>query len=821
MRLPPSGIMICAALGSVLSLQAGAKPPAAVAKPAAPKLAAAKTGVSPERIEVHPSAVRLGSRRAYRQFVVTGYFQGEPRDLTDAAVFEGMSGKVAQMHGSRVEAVGDGQATLTVRVGGKTIPVPVLVTGTTKPDPIQFKFETLATLTKQGCATGSCHGSPHGKGGFSLSLFGYDPTIDRVSLTRDGFNRRVNILEPAESLMLKKPQLEIPHVGGKRLRKSDAAYRILFDWIQEGAHTDLPQVECERITLTPDSGRVLHAPFRKQQISVVASYTDGTTRDVSRIAAYESSHPAVAAVDANGLVTGLSRGQAAISVRYLDKLQSVFITVVEDVPGFVWNNPPENNFIDRLVDSKLKQLQYLPSETCSDSVFLRRISLDLTGLLPPPEKARQFLNDPAPDKRSKLIDALLGTEEFARFQALKQADLMRVTPGKLKEGRADLFARWLVDSVRANEPYDRFVREILTASGDTRKVAQANYFLAIPSMEERTEMTTELFMGSRLECSKCHNHPFENWTMRDYYRIGAVFARTQEKNGLVQLARTGEAVLPTTQQVMKPYGLAQGQELPDTEDRRTRFAEWLTRPGNPFFARVEVNRLWADMMGRGIVEPVDDFRSSNPPANVSLLDALAKEFEQSGYDRKHILRLICSSRAYQRSSQTSKFNAADETLFSHARVRLLTAEQMKDAIGLATRTLPYPGSPADPQESRMQYATQRPYPEHSGFTVTFGQPQRDTACTCERQKAPTLLQALELLNGGTAYQLAQNGVSHYVQMDDERLIEELYLSALCRFPTDRERDVARKYLKKGGRREDAVMDLIWAVVNMQEFVFQH
>ncbi|HLK56123.1 MAG TPA: DUF1553 domain-containing protein, partial [Chthonomonadaceae bacterium] len=524
---------------------------------------------------------------------------------------------------------------------------------------------------------------------------------------------------------------------------------------------------------------------------------------------------------ANGLVTGLARGQAAISVRYLDKLQSVPITVVEDVPGFAWNNPPEANFVDRLVDAKLKQLRYLPSETCSDPEFLRRVSLDLTGLLPPPERTRPFLQDRSSDKRSRLIDVLLETEEFARFQALKQADLMRVAPARLKEGRADLFARWLVDTVRKNTPYDQVVREILTASGDTRQVAPANYFLAIPTTEERTEMTTELFMGSRLECSKCHNHPFENWTMRDYYRIGAVFARTQANNGMVQPARSGESVLPTTGETMTPWELPKGEQPQDAEDRRVRFADWLTRPGNPYFARVEVNRLWADLMGRGIVEPVDDFRSSNPPANAPLLDALAQEFERSGYDRKHILRLICNSRTYQRSSRTNKFNATDETLCSHARVRLLTAEQMQDALGLATRTLAYPAAPADPKESRMQYATQRPYPEHSEFTVTFGQPQRDTACACERQRAPTLLQALELLNGGTAYRMAQSGAGRYAPLEDDRLVEELYLSALCRFPTEQERAIARTYLKRGGNRDSAIMDLVWAVVNMQEFLFQH
>jgi hypothetical protein len=1008
-----------------------------------------KSMAAVERIEVYPATVQLDSRRAYRQFVVTGYFHGIAHDVTTEAEYRVSNAHVATLHGSRVDAAGDGRAVVTVGYGGRTAQIPVSVAHTAAPDPISFKFETRAVLTKQGCATGSCHGSPHGKGGFSLSLFGYDPTIDRISLTHDGYNRRVNVMEPAESLMLKKPLLEIPHVGGKRLHKNDAAYRIFTDWIYQGAHTDLPSVDCDRIAITPGAGRVLHAPFLRQQLSVLAHFTDGTARDVSRIAAYDTTNPAVATVDADGLITAHGRGQAAISVRYLDKFESVSITVVEDIPGFRWNHPPENNRIDQLVDARLLLLQYLPSETCSDSVFLRRLSLDLTGLLPTADQTRRFLADRSPDKRARLIDALLETDEYAHFWALKIADLMRVSPTRLPEGRADLFAQWLVEAVRNNMPYDRFAHAILTSEGDTKQVPAANYFLAIPTMEERTEMTAQLFMGTRIECTKCHNHPFENWTMRDYYSIAAVFARTRDEDGEITLASTGEALHPTTKEVMKPWGATEEQHKA-AEDRRVAFVDWLTKPGNPFFARVEVNRIWANLMGRGIVEPVDDFRSSNPPANAPLLDALAQEFERSGYDRKRIIRLICNSRTYQRSSMPNRFNQTDESLFSHAKIRLLTAEQLQDAMGIATRLLPpattidtrlaelhrqiaarntameanYPAwteakavevarlpfrlgdwyvavpgkalsvregiaqsfpletEPIDlakgwsevrpfwqrhpdfndgarhgltqgrnlvqylyrwiytmqartvtaqlaageswlvrlngqsitaqPQRgqqkitlklqpgdnalliktvsggprtsfrfqlsdadieaqtktgltahevellsvtaarrsilqqqwlhrsyleqdgearglqqrithlaSRLDYATQRPYPQGTQFAATFGQPKRDTACTCERQHSPTLLQALELLNGDTAYRLAQDSVPRYAPYDNGKLVEELYLSALCRLPTAKESAAAQQYLAGNADRNRAAMDLIWTVMNTQEFLFQH
>lgn len=1026
--------------------------PAAARGPQRGRPTAAEALDRPDRIVVTPDAVKLDSRRACRQCLVTGYFHGEPRDLTREATFQPADSRVVRITAGRIEAAADGQTAVTVRCGVRSVQIPVSVRNTAKPDPVRFKFETLAVLTKQGCASGSCHGSPHGKGGFSLSLFGYDPRIDRISLTRDGINRRTNVLEPAESLLLKKPRLEIPHVGGKRLRPDDAAYQILHDWIYEGASTDLPATHCERILVEPGGGRVLSAPYRRQQLSVLAHFTDGPDRDVTRIATYDTSDPNVASVDPEGLVTAHSRGQAAISVRYLDRLESVYITVIEPVRGFVWKAPPENNLVDTLTHAKLKQLQYLPSETCGDSTFLRRVSLDLTGLLPRPDQARQFLQDRTPDRRARLIDALLETQEYAHFQALKKADLMRVSPARLKDGRAEIFAGWLVNAMRTNMPYDRFARAILTASGDTEQTATANYFLAIPSPEERTEMTAQIFMGSRVECAKCHNHPFENWTMRDYYSMTAVFARTQVDDGMVTLAQSGETVLPTTRETMLPWGLPK-DTLPADTDRRVAFTDWLVRPDNPFFARVEVNRIWADLMGRGIVEPVDDFRSSNPPSNVPLLNALAEEFRRSGYDRKRIIRLICNSRTYQSETRANPFNQTDDRLFSHARMRMLTAEQLRDALGMATRTLeppdrlatrleelrkqmdrrtteiesrfaawlkeqservaqlpfrsgawyaagPFqatdlnqgvkeafapengpvdlnatygdglrwklqprfrdgvahalaqsknrvyylyrrlytteasvldshikandrvlvwlngqrltrdplqresavklnlqkgenhllikvvnartptrftfsfseitrrkrPDAPAEalppyavdlltiPAErrtaeqnglvhacyleqdgelkrlrqqiarldGRMEYATQRAYPESSAFMSTFGQPKRESACTCERQNTPTLLQALELLNGGAAYEMAQSGAKRYAAFPDDRTIEEIYLSALSRFPTEQERTTAKRYLTRNpARRNTAVVDLLWTVINTREFLFQH
>jgi hypothetical protein len=1006
----------------------------------------------PQRIEVYPAQIILDTQRSSRQLIVTGFFNDEPRDLTAQAQLLSSDPKILAIKGTRAVPIGDGSASISVTVAGQTARVPAVVSNSAKPDPVQFKFETVAVLTKQGCATGSCHGSPHGKGNFSLSLFGYDPSIDRVSLTRDGFSRRVNVMEPSESLMLKKPLMEISHVGGKRLMKSDTAYRILYDWIYEGAATPLPAVECQKIVIHPASHRILKAPFLKQQISVLARYSDGTVRDVTAIATYTTSNAAVAEANADGLVTGKSRGQAAISVRYLDKLESIFFTVIEDIPGFAWNNPAENNFIDRLVDDKLRQLQFLPSDTCNDSTFVRRIYLDLTGLLPTADAARQFIADKSSDKCAKLIDRLLETEDFARFWAQKKAELMRVSPQVLKEGRADLFAEWIIDAQRKNLPYDQFARQILTASGSTLHVPPANYYEAVGTMEERTEMTAEIFMGSRLECTKCHNHPFENWTMKDYYSLAAVFVRTKDENGEVSVSNSGEAMHPTSHQAMVPWGTpATPHATVAASDRRQVFADWLVAKGNPFFARVEVNRIWAQLLGRGIVEPVDDFRSSNPPVNGPLLNALAAEFEKAGYDRKHVIRLICNSRTYRRSTEAGKFNEDDDTLFSHATARLLSAEQLKDAIGMVSGSLtptpvvekkladarrdfqaretelergydawlsaarrsakaasnwagiwysvgPFeysrnPGKEQFPPEkhpvnlsekfdkgllwrqrldlgdansrqsldgsnkadktvtflyrriecdddqtqtvqlqasngalvwlneqsitpallkgnstlrlnlkagenhllikvvtraktefsylpkiekgtskkrntdlpgfliellalpaesladfqrhaardyyfsadgsyrglrdqirklqSRAEYATQCAVPDRSAFLATFGQPQRQSACTCERSHTPTLLQAFELLNGNIVSGMLGAAQGTYGKLDDDKLIDEIYLASYSRLPTEKDRAKAREYLKNAEARPTAISDLAWAIVNTREFLFQH
>jgi len=785
-------------------------------------------------LEIHPPSVNLASRRDRVQLVVTGRTsRGGTRDLTHLAKLRCTDDRVASVDGTRVVPVANGEADLTVEAEGLHASVRVVVDGQDGDDPVRFKYEALAVLTRQGCNSGSCHGSPQGKGGFTLSLFAYAPSIDRDSLVRGDRGRRVNFLRPEDSLFLKKPTLRVSHVGGRRLHEDSLGFGILRDWVQQGANTDFEnESRCVDIEVSPSLSRVLRfgaAAEVRQQLRVVARFADGSSRDVPGIVTYSCSQDEIASVDANGVVRGKRRGQAAVSVRYLEKLASVRFTFVRDVPGFEWSDGenPATDPVDRLVNAKLQLLRISASPICSDSVFLRRAHLDLTGLLPTVREARAFLADDSPGKRTRLVDRLLETESFARYWGQKRADLLRVDPDLLSTAGAELYGGWIVDSVRRNMPSDEFARRLLTASAEISTSPEAGYLFTGSDPATLTETTAQLFMGSRVNCAKCHNHPFEAWTQDDYYHIAAVFARVRrdgdpKKNAgaaSISVAMEGEVKHPVSGRVMEPWPVdgAAGEAGKDTAGepgRRARFASWLTSPENPYFARVEVNRVWAELFGRGIVDPVDDFRSSNPASNQELLDFLARELVDHGFDRKHVLRLILHSRVYQRSTRALSLNRDDERLGSHMIARLLTAEQLQDAL---TRVCTEgEGAGAD---MASRFATQRVLPERSELLVAFGAPARKSPCACERSTEPTLPQLLQLMNGREVAGRVRDAVGRFEKSAD--LVEELYLAAFSRPPGNDERERSEAYLASRGRSREAIQDLVWAVVNTREFLFQH
>lgn len=785
---------------------------------------------NPVRIEVFPTSVQLAAPNRTMRLVVTGIYEnGAVQDLTTVAVVAAKDEKVARIDNTEIIPAGNGRTDVSVKVGSHELTVPVDVANFDKPDSVSFNYGALAVLSKQGCNQGACHGSPSGKGGFRLSLRAYDPVLDIETLVREAFNRRTNLYEPEASLLLRKPLMEVAHGGGRRLKKSDSGYAVLRDWIAQGCQVDPAGAPtCVKLEVYPRQ-RILMRPAHTQQVLALAHFSDGSVRDVTSLAVFSSSDEAVATVDANGLVVGQDRGEAAILARFLDKLESSSLMFLKEVAGFQWNSPPENNFVDHHVFEKLRQLQILPSDLCTDEEFVRRVYLDVIGMLPEPAETKAFLADPDPAKRAKLIDALLERPEFAEFWALKWGDLLRIRNVKVSVGGVHKFNRWLVAAWRDNMPYDKFARELLTAEGSTFVNPPANYFRTATETNDCTETTSQLFLGIRIQCAKCHNHPFERWSQDNYYGIGAFFNRVQRKAGtnpdeqVIWVARAGEVTQPRTGQQMKPWLPLKGDaELPGEDDRRQAFVDWLTTPENPFFAKVEVNRLWGHLFGRGIVEPVDDFRDSNPPSSATLIAALADDFAAHGYDRKRVIRNILNSRTYQLSSRKNEFNSTDVKYFSHANTRLLSAEQLLDAICRVTSiSEKFAGLPAGTR------ATQLPSPDvESDFLKVFGQPARETACQCERSTDSNLSQALQMINGPLVHSKVRDDKNRLRSLvsggkTNEEIVGELYLAALCREPSEPEMAAATRHIANAGDRLRGLEDVCWAVLNANEFLFQH
>lgn len=751
----------------------------------------------PQRIEVFPPAVTLNGVREQMQLVVTGFYaDGSLQDLTRSATFVSSNDQVFTLDGSIAIPQGDGSADLKVSVGGQEVSLQVQVANQGTSQPVSFEYGTLAALSKQGCNAGACHGSPSGKGGFRLSLRAFDPELDKLTLIHEDFGRRTNSLEPTESLLLLKPLMKVPHGGGLKMHTSDPAYEVIRDWISEGCKLDPPeQPRCVKLEVYPPSGRLLKRPAHTQQLGVLAHFSDGSVRDVTELAVYSSSDEAVASVTEGGLVVGKDRGEAAVIVRYMEFIESSFVTFVRDIEGFAWNNPPTNNYIDEAVDAKLQQLKFLPSAVCTDEEFIRRVYLDVIGLLPTVEEAQQFLADDSSDKRAKLIDRLLDRPEFAKFWTLKWGDLLRLTSKQVGGDGVYKYHRWVERAIEANLPYDQFARELLTARGSTHLNPPANFYRTAADTNDCVETISQVFLGARLQCAKCHNHPFERWTQDNYYGMAAFFNRVQRKSTpkpdetFIWVSNKGEVTQPRTGQQMKPWLPGDGDvQDPQVDDRREIFAEWLTRPDNPFFAKIEANRIWSHLLGRGIVDPPDDFRDSNPPSNALLLDKLSADFVASGFDRKHVIRTILNSRTYQSSFEPNDFNKDDTKYFSHYQPRLLSAEQLLDAICDVTAVPEKFGSL--PPTTR---ATQLPAPDlvKHEFLKIFGQPERQTVCQCERSSESNLGMAIQFFNGPLIYNKLRDGNNRFRQLlnqqkADSEIITELHFAAVNRPPTEKE-----------------------------------
>jgi hypothetical protein len=793
----------------------------------------------PTVLTVQPGILTLAGPRSRQQLVVTGrYADSTIRDLTQLSTFAVENPAVAVVDATgQVTPRGNGTTALVVKAGTQSAKVPLTVKDFDKPQPVSFRNELIGALNVGGCNAGACHGTPSGKNGFRLSLRGFDPAADYVQLTHDVFARRSDRQIADDSLIMLKALGRVPHEGGQRYAPSGVPARAIRGWLAEGLRDDPPgAAELQHIEVLPGS-RVQLDPARWQQLAVMGTFSDGSVRDVTRLTVFSSSDSAVADVDRNGLVEFHQAGEVAILCRYLMELSTVRLTFLEPRKGFVWTNPPENNFIDKHVFAKLKMLSLPPSDLCTDQEFIRRAYLDLCGILPTPAEVQKFLADPSSIKRARLIDDLLERPEYADFWTLKWSDVLRSSRKSVQLKGIFVFQQWLRNHVVHNTPMDAVVREIISASGSTFANPPANYYRIARDPQNLAETTVQLFCGIRMQCAKCHNHPFERWTQDDYYSTAAFFARVRQKPDptepgptpvvpgaeVIYSDRAGDVTQPRSGKLMAPKFMGGATpEIPANKDRRIVLAEWLTGPTNPFFARATVNRIWFHLLGRGIVDPVDDFRDSNPSANDELLDALAKDFVANKFDVKHLIRNIMNSRTYQLSAQANDFNKDDAKYFSHAVTKLLTAEQLLDAICTVTE-LPekFPGLPLGTR------ATQLPDGEiNHPFLKTFGQPARELACECERESDSNLAQALQLINGPTVNEKLRNPNNHIGRLmakktSDLEILNELYLATLSRMPTEADVKTALGHVAKATDKRKAWEDVHWALLNAKEFLFRH
>lgn len=820
-------------LGSILSFPAFAGPPSTADRPAL-------IG-QPTELTVAPASIVLNGPRDVRQIVVTGkYADGTVRDLTAVTTITADKNDILNIaEGGFLRGAKSGAATLTLKAGAKEIKLPVKVEAFDQKKPVSFRNDVIAAFNVGGCNMGACHGTPSGKNGFKLSLRGFDPTSDYLQLTREQFGRRADKHNPEAALILLKGLGRVPHEGGSRLGGNSYPSEMIVAWLAEGLQDDattLPTVK--GIEVSPGN-RVLLAPAKWQQLAVNAKYSDGSARDVTRLTVFSSSDPAIADVNLNGMVEFKRPGEVAILVRYLEEMISVRLTYLEPRAGYTWPKIDGNNFVDTHVFNKLRQMTILPSDLCSDAEFVRRAYLDAIGRMPTAEEAKQFLGDANPKKRDLLIDRLVTMPEFSDFWALKWADVLRSSRKTIQVKGSYGFQLWLREQLTQNVGLDQIVRSILTSTGNTYANPPANYYRIAKDPQSLAEATAQLFLGVRMQCAKCHNHPFERWTQDDYYGLAAVFARVKNKpepgtgaakgaanagNAEVILAtRDGEVTQPRTGKTMKPRFPGSGdQDVKPGTDRREAFAEWLTQPGNTFFSKSVANRVWFHLMGKGIVDPVDDFRESNPSCNDELLDALGKDFAAHKFDLRHLVTTIMKSRTYQLSAQPNETNKDDTKYFSHAVTKLLTAEQLLDALCDVTGVPEkFAGLPAGTR------AIQLPDGEvNHPFLKTFGQPARELTCECERESDGNLAQALQLINGPTVNEKVRNANNRLsaliaAKKSEKEMLDELYFTALARAPEADEVKVALAHVAKATDKRKAWEDVMWAIINTREFLFRH
>jgi hypothetical protein len=786
-------------------------------------------------LDALPSEITL-HRLNQSQRVLVGTWVGDlwTDDVTAQAGWASADTKVVRVReDGRLEAVGAGTTTVSATVQGQTATVTVTVALPEAVQPWSFRNDIQPLLYKMGCSTGACHGAASGKSGFKLSLRGYDHPFDHQVITRQAKGRRVSVADPDQSLVLLKPTMDVPHEGGERFTKDSDAYRRLRDWIAQGAPPAADaDARIEHIEVLPAQMKL--APGGGQPIVVQAHYSDGHSADVTEWVKLDTTDDAVLMVDDDGLITVTGSGAASVTGWYASQVASTSITVprAKAVDVSVYAKAANYGFIDELVLRKLRSLNIAPSKLAGDATFIRRAYLDAIGVLPTAKETQAFLADNAPDKRIQLVDALLERPEWTDYWTHMWSDLFLVSSTTLRmaEDRNALY-RFIRENVEQNVPWDDFARAIITANGNTRENGAANYFLMHKDITDLTETTSQAFLGMSLTCARCHNHPLEKWTQDQYYGFANLLAQVTMKNNDaggtdVLSSRSGDLIHPRYGAALTPQPL-DGDPIPAdwASDRRNYLADWLTDPVNPYFTRAIVNRVWANFMGKGLVDPVDDLRLTNPPSNAVLLDALGTDLVENEYDLKALMRRIMTSAAYQRSSKPADPDAPDDTHYAQYIVRRLKAEVILDTYAQVTGVpTPFSGYPEGYRSVQLRDSNVASY-----FLEAFGRPERRQTCTCERTDDASIAQTLHLANGNTLNDKLKHERFVFASMTadpagDAAVVDALFYRALCRPPraAERERALAAMVAERdpAGKRQ-AVEDITWAVLTSKEYLFNH
>ena len=779
-------------------------------------------------LQVFPAIIDLTTAFDRQSLIVQRTLpDGLTDDVSKQSSLSVADSNIVKIENGIVTPVADGETKLLVVHGDDRLEIPVKVTRAKEQPPISFKNDVMPVFSKCGCNAGSCHGAARGKDGFNLSLYGFDPQGDYHRLTREMMGRRVNVAVPQDCLLMNKSTGAVAHSGGSLMEPGSPNYKTLMRWLESRAPYDWqPVPSVEKIELHPPSA-VLNGSGTTQGLNVIATYSDGATRDVTSLAYFSTSNDNSATVSQEGVVTANKRGEAFVMARFdTHTVGSDFIVLPKD-EKFEWQDIPEANYIDTLINNKLKKLRIQPSELCSDAEFMRRVSLDICGIVPTAEQITEFVADPDPDKRAKWIDELLERKEFVEIWLMKWSELLQVRSTLQVSYKSTLlYYDWLKERIANNVPVNEMVIELLSAKGGTFSNPATNFFENERDNLKISENVAQVFMGTRIQCAQCHNHPFDRWTQDDYYSFAAFFAQVARKQGddpreRIIFSGGGETKHPVSGQVMQPKFL--GGATPDVKgkDRREVLAQWLASPENPYFSKNLANIVWAHFFGKGIVDEVDDVRVSNPAVNPQLLDELGRKFIEYNYDFKSIVRDICNSRTYQLSTTANATNASDETNFSHAMLRRIRAEVLLDVISEITNTKnKFKGLPVGARAVQIADGNTSNY-----FLTTFGRSKRESVCSCEVKMEPSLSQALHLLNGESVHKKIEQGglVKSWLEEKETptEIISQLYLRCFARVPAPQELEPLLAEVDAHENKQEALEDIFWALLNAREFVFNH